>query len=180
LKVIGWTPPPPPPASLPSVRPVQAANLAQAQAKADFPIVAPAGLPADVISSTISVTPAQVYSKVTHSWHTGSPFVTFAYKRNGGRSFALRAERYDPQTGPPPKYMYSSDDAPGGKIALAKHANFTWRNGDQVMSASEDDGITAAEILAIQQAMQGVTVPERQTGLNDSGTIVKRYVLRAP
>jgi hypothetical protein len=175
--ILQWTPPPPPPKSVTSAMRSQTATLAAAQARVPFTIAAPAGLPNDVKSETIVTTPTAIYYKTTHSWRVGTPAIDFVYHRAGGRSFSLMADQLDARTGPQPKYVFDADSLTvrGGHVALVKHENFAWSNGNQVMTVIAD-GISVREIEAIRVAMRGVPLPLAQTraALN-SGTIVKQY-----
>jgi hypothetical protein len=178
-RVMGWTPPPNPRKSLRSPAMSQNVTLQSARALVPFTIVPPAGLPNDVVSSRIAMVSVKVYSKTTHSWQIGSPSVSFAYRRAGGRSFSLLAGRFDPQTGPPPKYMFAAEDLPGGKVALHKLPHFARRNGDQIISVTED-GISAGEIDAIRVAMRGTPVPGAEGSRLHSGTLEKQYQMTPP
>ena len=141
IKVIGWTPPAGDPKS--SVRGTAQADAAAAQAYLDFALVPPSGLPADVVATKIWTIPTQIYTKATHVWETGPAFALFTYRRAGGRSFSILADRFDPRTGTPSKYMFLSQDLPGGRTALTRYEKFIWRNGDQVTSIVAGDGISA-------------------------------------
>lgn len=181
LQERGGIAPPPVPESLVSTLRSQSATLAAAQSRVPFTIVAPAGLPNDITSSKIVTTATGVYSKINHSWRVGSPAVSFIYRRTHGRSFTLQADRFDPQDGMPPKYMFLAEDpAPDGQPVLVRHENVAWRNGSQIMTVIEDENISAPEIEAIRVAMQGVTVPRRELHASDSGTLVKFYRIPAP
>jgi hypothetical protein len=157
--ILHWTPPPPaPPAVWSAMRP-RTATLAQAQSRVSFTIVAPEGLPKDAVSERIVTKAPGVYSKTTRSWSLGSPAVVFLYRRAGGRSFMLTADRYDPRSGPPSKYLFVDlDRAQNGHEVVLRRDVFTWRNGDQVMDAHVDEGISAPEIAAIRTAMHGTIV----------------------
>jgi hypothetical protein len=173
IKVIGWTPPAGAPKS--SIPPAARADIAAAQAHLDFTLVPPSGLPADVVATKIWTAPTQIYTKATHIWATGPAFAMFIYRRSGGRSFSILADRFDAETGTPSKYMFESLDLPGGRAALTRHEKFTWRNGDQMMSIVEGDGIDAAEIEAIRQSMNGVPIPAFFPSRHD-GKVIKRYL----
>lgn len=136
-------------------------TLEAAQRRVSFRIVPPAGLPPDVTRERIWTTPTLVYSKVTHRWSKGDAVVTFSFDRLRGRTFTLLAERFDPRFGPPPAYVFE-DDSTGGRM-LVKHRHFAWRNGDQMMSANQDQTIGAAEIEAVRKAMAGIPLPEAVT-----------------
>lgn len=171
-RLMDWTPPPPPPKALDEAQRSQQLSLAAAQAKVDFTIVPPAGLPPDAVFTGIDTMPALIYDKAKRVWSKSAPALQFDYKRSGGRTFSISAEKDDPRTGPYGKYMWHVDDLPGGKVAMTKHARFIWKNGDQMMSAIEDDGISAAEILAIRAAMHGHDIAH-----DARETVVKRYRL---
>lgn len=166
--VLRWTPPPRAPASVESAMKSRTGDLAAAQARVDFTIVPPTGLPKDVISEKIATTPTGVYSKITHSWSVGNPCVWFVYRRTGGRSFMVLADRFDPREGAPAKYIFEDRGERNGRELLVRHEHFTWRNGLQIMSAIADEGISAAEIVTIRSAMRGtpyygIWPPQRAT-----------------
>lgn len=180
--VLQWQPPPPPPQWLTSAMSSQTATLATAQSRVPFKIVPPAGLPADIVSAKILTTSTVLYSKATHSWRKGTPDVAFTYRRADGRSFTLLADQFDPQAGPPPKYMFQDmGPAPDGRPVLVKHEHFAWRNGNQVMTVSEDDNISAREIEGIRVAMGGVALPRAETRRAlDSRTSIKLHLIPKP
>lgn len=173
-KVMGWTPPPPPPESL-KAGASQRLSLAAAQAKEPFTIVVPAGVPADSTLTSIRTMPVLVYDKETKRWSKGTPAIDFRYERSGNRDFSLMAEADDPRLGPTSKYIYVASDLPGGKVELIKHERFQWKNGNQLMTAIEDDGISAVEIQAVRSAMHGEAIAHFPRS-----TIEKSYVLAAP
>ncbi len=119
--------------------------------------------------------PTQIYTKATRVWKTGPAFATFTYRRLDGRSFSILATEFDPQTGTPSKYMFESQDLPGGRTALIRHEQFTWRNGDQVTSIVEGDDISASEIESIRRAMNGVPIEGVYPSRHD-GKVIKRYL----
>jgi hypothetical protein len=177
-QVLQWTPPPvPPPRWLTSRLRWQSATLASARARVPFTVVPPAGLPRDVTAVSIATAPSGVYDKLTRSWELGSQAIAFTYQRSGNRSFTLLADRFDPRTGPPSQYMYEyTGRVHDGLPVLVRHDEFTWRNGDQVMTAIDGAGITADEIRAIQNVMHGVPVAVARTRAErDSGEIDKLY-----
>ncbi len=177
-QILKWSPPPvPPPRSLASRLRPHSATLASAQARVPFKIVLPEGLPHDVRLTSIATSPSGVYDKVTRTWQLGSQAVYFTYQRSRGRSFTLLADRFDPRTGPPSRYMYEdTGKVRNGMPVLVRHEKFTWRNGDQVIMATDGTGIRADEIRAIRSAMHGVNIAAAQTsGALDSGTIDKMY-----
>jgi hypothetical protein len=177
-QILQWTPPSvPPPDWLTSRLHAQAATLASAQARVSFRIVPPAGLPSDIRSSSVATSLTGIYNKMTRTWELGSQVVFFTYERSGNRSFTLLADRFDPRTGPPPRYMYEDTGrVRNGVPVLVRHEKFTWRNGDQIMSAIDGSGITADEIRAVQSTMHGVPIPVAETrNARDSGTIDKLY-----
>jgi len=159
----------PPQALMPALSP-QIATRATAQSRVPFTLVTPAGLPRDTVAAKIQTTPVAVYSKATHTWRIASQVVTFSYERAGGRSFDLMAERFDPRGEAPGRYLFEAKDPTAdGRPVIVKHERFTWRNGDQTMTAVEW-GITASEIAAIQAAMHGVSLPRRELHAPGSGT----------
>ena len=84
------------------------------------------------------------------------------------------AEQFNQQDGLQPKYMFEADGlASNGRPILVKHEHFAWRNGNQVMMATQSDGISALEIEAIQAAMRGVALPQREPHAPDTGTTMK-------
>jgi len=171
----------PPPRSVTSAMRTQTARLATAQSRVPFTIVSPAGLPNDVTSATISTTPTAVYSKATRSWRVGSPDVQFTYQRSGGRSFFLIADRFDPQVCLPGKYIFEKDGtAPDGHSILTKREHFAWRNGNQLMEATEDEDISAPEIEAIRIAMHGIALPPRPTLTPCKSGEIKKILIAAP
>ncbi len=181
LEAMGGSAPPPVPTAVLSSLPSLPATLASAQSRVPFTIVAPSGLPKDVVSTSIRTIGTGIYSKRTHSWRAGSADVTFAYRRTDGRSFELIADVYDPQAELPPKYMFEAmDPALNGRPVLIRHEHFAWRNGNQVMLATEGTGITKDEILAIQRAMRGIALPRRDLHAPASGRSTKMYILKKP
>ncbi len=186
LQAKGGFAPPPPPESLRQSVLKQAwsspdATLATAQSRVPFTIVPPAGLPHDVMSAKIRTAPTWVYSTVTHSWRIGPSTATFIYRRPGGRSFELLADRFDPQSGPPSKYIFEAKDpTPDGQPVLVRHELFAWRNGNQIMSVVEGDGISTREIEAIRNAMHGVALPGRWPYAPEPGTSLKAYPATQP
>lgn len=171
--ILRWKPPPPAPAAVESAMRSHTGTLAQAQARVNFAIVAPAGLPKDVVSETVTTVPTGVYSRITRSWSVGSPAVWFVYGRRGGSSFTLLADRFDPREGPPSKYVFLDKGERNGHEVLERYDTFTWRNGDQVMSAASGKGLSAAEIGRIRAAMHGIPIPGVWPPQN--GSIEKQY-----
>lgn len=181
LQAMGGIAPPPAPESLVSALSPQNATLATAQSRVRFTIVPPAGLPNDIASEKIQTTPTGVYSKITRSWRVGSPVVSFFYRRAGGRSFMLIADRFDPQSQLPSKYMFEAKDpAPDGRPVLVKHEMFAWRNGNQIMTVVEGRGISGSEIKAIRAAMHGVVLAQRGLHVPASGTSLKFLRITKP
>ncbi len=177
-KVMGWTPPPDPSKALDKKTTVtQTGSLAEAQSRVAFRIVPPAGLPAGVVSAKIQTNRALTYLKATRSWSEGPVVVWFTYSLSDGSTLQLTAEQYDPRTGPPPKYMFEGEDLPHGRVGLTKFAHYAWRNGDQIMSATEGDGITGREIEAIRDAMHGVELKAWKPGDPNTESVEKRYRL---
>ncbi len=162
LQALGGIAPPAAPQSLISKLTSHNETLASAQSHVAFTIVPPAGLPRDIVSSTIQVTPIGIYSTQTHAWRAGPPEVRFVYRRTEGREFTLTAARYNPKGERPAKYMFEAKaPAADGRPVLVRHERFAWRNGNQLMTAIEGSAISAAEIAAIQSAMHGLAVPRR-------------------
>lgn len=158
-QILQWKPPPPAPRRVWSAMRPKPMSLAEAQARVDFTILPPAGLPRDVASESIAATAPGLYSKTTRSWSVGNPIVMFTYRREGGRSFMLTATRYDARSGPPSKYVFEDmDRKENGREVILRRDVFTWRNGDQSMSVVADEGITNEEAVAIRTAMNGVPV----------------------
>jgi hypothetical protein len=156
--ILHLTSPPPAPGPIESAMRSQTGSLAAAQARVSFTIVPPAGLPADALLGSIVTAPTGVYSRVTRRWSVGTSAVWFIYRRPGGRTFSLMAERFDPREGPPSKYWFEYRGVRDGRIFVIRHDKFTWRNGEQVMSATAE-GISAVEIARIAAAMNGTTIP---------------------
>lgn len=69
---------------------------------------------------------------------------------------------------------------PDGQAVIVKHEHFAWRNGNQIMTATEGSGISAAEITAIRAAMRGVALRERELHGPTSGTSSKLYLVAKP
>ncbi|HTA39105.1 MAG TPA: hypothetical protein VK760_08525 [Candidatus Acidoferrales bacterium] len=174
FKVIGWTPPSGGPKT--AERPAIRADAAAAQAHLGFTLVPPSGLPADVVATKIFTAPVQIYTKATKIWSTGPTFASFSYRRANGHSFSILTAQFDQRTGSPAKYVFDAQDLPGGRTALTRHEKFTWRNGDQVTSIVSGDGISAPEILAIRQSMNGAPIEGVYPNIHD-GTIVERYLI---
>lgn len=156
--LLHWSPPPPAPRRVWSAMRPEPSTLAAARARVAFKIVAPAGLPADVVAANISIARSGAFATQTHAWSAGDATVTFGYRRANGRSFRLMAERFDPSAPPPSKYIFNSDERDAQGLPV-RHDVFTWRNGDQTMSAVADDGISSSEITRIRSAMRGVAIP---------------------
>jgi hypothetical protein len=180
LQALGGIAPPPAPKSFVAMLSSKDATLATAQSRVNFTIVPPAGLPKDIASAKIWTTPTGVYSQANRSWRVGSPAVTFFYQRANG-SFSLLADRFDPRAGMPGKYMFEARD-PGsdGRPVLIKHERFAWRNGDQIMTAIENEDVSASEIDAIRVAMHGVALPRRELHAPDPGTSHTLYRIDKP
>jgi len=172
-KVIGWTPPPPPKSLRAGAS--QRLSLAAAQAKEPFTIVVPAGVPSDARLTSVRTMPVLVYDKTRKRWSKGTPAIELRYKRSRNRDFSFMIEADDPRLGPTSKYIYEAEDLRGGKVELIKHERFQWRNVDQLMTAVEDDGISAAEIEAVRSAMHGEAIEHLPLS-----TIEKAYVLGTP
>jgi hypothetical protein len=159
--ILHWTPPAvKPPASLYQAMKPETVSLSEAQKRVGFTLVAPTGVPSDATGPTITVAPTGVYSPTTHTWSKGPSVVVFRYTRADGQSFLVSASAASTQAPPRSKYVFEDRgvDKAGNPI-LVRHEAFSWRNGDQRMSIIADEGITAAEILAIQSAMHGTAIP---------------------
>ena len=181
--MLGWTPPPAPPAALVAKMNMTTVTLAGAQSQVPFSVVAPTGLPNNIASSFIQTGPSGTYTKATHRWSEGSRYVIFSYKRSDGRSFELIADRYDSKAGPAPKYIYSTKDDrdPSDPHAVfIKHEHFVWRNGDQVLSVTEDTGISAREIDAIREAMRGIPLARTESRKLLNGRTEVKLRVRKP
>jgi hypothetical protein len=172
--LLRWKPPPPAPKSVWSaMRPIPV-TLGQAQARVPFRIVAPTGLPRDVLAQKIYAGSPGVFSETTHSWSLGAPYVNFVYHRAGGRSFSLMAARYAAGGEPPSKYMFEDMDRKAhGREVILRRDKFTWRNGDQVMTAIANEGIDATEIVSIRSAMRGAEIPEVYRPPQHDGTVTQ-------
>jgi len=176
LQALGGVVPPPAPASFVAQLAPQLATLALAQARVNFTIVPPAGLPADAAPSSIHVGPIGVYTKETHVWRVAAAGVTFAYRRSDGRELVLIAKRYDPNDLLARYIFEAKGPAADGRPVLVKHERFAWRNGDQLMTAIADSDMSAAEIAAIQSAMHGTSVPRRNAQIPGGGDLFFRPV----
>ncbi|MGA8324683.1 MAG: hypothetical protein WB757_01275 [Candidatus Cybelea sp.] len=172
--ILHWKPPPPAPKTVWSaMRPVTV-TLAEAQARVPFRIVPPTGLPHDVRAQKIYAGSPGVFSEATHSWSLGTPYVNFVYRRADGRSFSLMATRYAARGEPPSKYMFEDMDRKAhGREVILRRDRFTWRNGDQVMTAIADEGIDATEIVAIRSAMRGTEIPGVYRPPQHDGTVTQ-------
>ncbi|MBV8245138.1 MAG: hypothetical protein JOZ38_04380 [Candidatus Eremiobacteraeota bacterium] len=156
-QILHWVPPPPPPKSVTDKMVTREVSLSEAQARAGFTVVSPAGLPPDVVRQTISMAPTGVYDTQARAWRSGPPAVGFQYWRRDGRSFVLLAHRADPHEPAPSKFVYEDMGGPG-KLVLIKRELFVWRNGNQTMQIAAGDAISAREIVAIRTAMHGTAV----------------------
>lgn len=181
LQRLGGIAPPPAPKALLSKLSSQNTSLAAAQSRVSFTIVPPLGLPSDVTSSKIVTTATGVYSKATRVWQPGPPEVYFVYHRSGGRQFALRANKYDPQGEMPAKFMFEArDPGPDGRPVLVKHEQFAWRNGDQELTITQSQDVNAREIEAIRVAMHGIVLPRRNLHAPEHGSTSTLHVLPHP
>lgn len=177
LQALGGSAPPPVPQRVLSKLTAQSADLTSAQSRVGFRLVPPAGLPADVSTARIRTVPAGVYSVKAHAWQAGPMEVHFSYRRSGGRAFMLIAEPYDPHGEMPGRYMFEATDTlKNGRPVLLKHEHFAWRNGNQMMSATEGNGLSAAEIGSIRRAMHGVPLRLRALHAAPSGGPMKVHV----
>ncbi len=176
--ILHWSPPTVRPTALvyKGMRP-QTVSLREARARVHFTLVVPLGVPSDASGPTIQVSPTGVYSRTTQTWSVGPPIAMFWFRRGDGRMFSLSAAPASTQTTPPSKYSFEDrgTDKAGNPI-LVKHERFVWRNGDQIMTAIAGDGITPAEIAAIQAAMHGTplhTVWPPQHGADEAITMIR-------
>lgn len=163
VQALGGIAPPPPPAGLVAKLHSHSGTLAQAQSRVAFTIVPPAGLPRGAVLTNVMTDTTGILDARSGSWSVGPPVVTFWYRRADGREFTIVAERYDAQAKPLGKYVFEArNPAPNGKPVLIKHQRFAWRNGDQLMDIVSGAALSTPEILAIQSAMHGVSVPLRK------------------
>ncbi len=177
----GIAPPAPPKSELAQLKSETAKTLADAQSRVSFTIVAPSGLPSDAVRSEIMTTPTGIFDKHTQTWSKGPVEVAFSYRRSGGRTFVLLADRYDATAQKPPKYLFTPlGIGRDGKPIIAKHENFAWRNGDQVMQAAEGPELSVPEIRNIEHAMGGVWVPERNLHAPDTSPTNTLRVITRP
>ena len=136
-------------------------SLARAKQQANFVLVAPIGLPRDIVNRRIFAAPLAVWSKQENAWSTDGVQVTFAYVRRDGRAFDIIVDRYSPLSVPAPRYIYDTDDAAldGKPDPRGGGENFVWRNGDQVVHVVASAAISADEISQIRAAMHGIPLP---------------------
>lgn len=160
LVAMGIRPMPSPPRALLGEIKPEMVTLAQAQKRANFHVVAPAGLPSDVVARKIMISPLAVANE-RGDWHFTGSQITFEYRRASGATIVLVADRYSPLDVPYPRYIYRQDGvtASGMPIVRDRYEDFVWRNGDQVLRAQTSDGLTVREIAAIRSAMRGVALP---------------------
>ncbi|MBV9647430.1 MAG: hypothetical protein JO043_08210 [Candidatus Eremiobacteraeota bacterium] len=179
LRALGGEAPPPAPAALVSHLISHDVTLTKAQSHVNFTIVPPVGLPPDVVAVRIVMANTGVYSRTWHTWTVGPPSVTFVCRRRNGNSFQLLADRFDPHEGSPPKYLFEAkDDAQtSGPLVLVRHEHFAWRNGDQVMSATESNALRASEIESIRAAMHGIALPRRNLHAPETPEKGKLYIV---
>lgn len=181
LQALGGIAPPPAPTALISQLKSQRVSLTQAQSRVSFTIVPPSGLPKDIVSSKIVVSPTGILNTRTHSWSVGPQEVVFWYRRANGGEFALVADRYDARGERPGEYVFETGGAgANGRPILIKHRHFAWRNGDQQMTATEGRELRAGEILAIQAAMHGSPVPMRSLNSPDTPSTRTLRIIRPP
>lgn len=84
------------------------------------------------------------------------------------------ATRYAARGEPPSKYMFEDMDRKAhGREVILRRDRFTWRNGDQVMTAIADEGIDATEIVAIRSAMRGTEIPGVYRPPQHDGTVTQ-------
>jgi len=155
-------------------------SLDRARRQANFTVVPPAGLPHDVVSRTIFISPLAVWSKQRNAWSVDGLQVTFAYVRAHGRTFNIIANRYSALSLPASRYIYDADDIPaGGKPSLRdRKEQFVWRNGDQTLRAVTSAAISAREIDRIRTAMRGIPLPRYDGPARKSAeNRVERFVI---
>ncbi|HEY7994736.1 MAG TPA: hypothetical protein VID24_11020 [Candidatus Eremiobacteraceae bacterium] len=164
----GWAPPTPPDklwkAIMQQSSSAQNEPLGTAQTHVSFAIVPPAGLPRDVVSAAIYTVPTLEYSTSLQTWQLGPHIAWFVYRRANGKTFVILAKPFDPREGTPSKYIFEADEdhpGPNGRLTLLKHDVFTWKNGNQVITAIDGSVISAREIEAIRTAMDGIPIPGR-------------------
>jgi hypothetical protein len=180
LQALGGIAPPAPPQRVLSKLKGEAVTLAAAQKRVSFTLVPPAGLPRDIISAGIHIVPTGTYVPATNSWKIGPEEVQFDYHRQDGRRFTITADPYNPNAEKPPKYIFDADSAPGGRPRLIKYENFAWRNGDQMMMATADGDLSAAEIRNIEAAMHAAPVAQRALHEPFRGKTMRLRVLVKP
>ncbi len=155
-------------------------SLARARQQANFTLIAPIGLPRDVVRRDIFATPLAVWSKSRNAWSIDGLQVTFAYVRADGRTFDIIANRYSALSLPASRYIYDADDVPrDSKPNLRNRAEqFVWRNGDQTMRAVTSTAIGAHEIDLIRAAMRGIPLPRFDGHARKAvGNRVERFVI---
>lgn len=162
LVALGGEAPPQAPPGFAERLEVEGGNLAAAQARVPFTIVPPAGVPSDARLIKIATAQTGTYDRSIRTWRVDARAVTFSYARAHGRSFVLMADRFDPNDATISKYIFEAED-PGsdGRPVLIKHEHFAWRNGSQVMSATEGRELSAREIERIRSAMHGIALARR-------------------
>ena len=150
----GWAPPPPPPGFVAKLH-TQTVTLARAQSLVKFTLVAPSGVPADAVLSSVDISHVGLYDRSAHIWRVGPTEATLRYRRSGGRFFLAMLSHYDPLE-LPGRYLFQDNgpDAHGNPI-LVRYQNFAWRNGDQLTEITADGMLNANEIRAIARAMHG-------------------------
>ncbi len=94
---------PPVPASVIAASRPMKTTLAAARQRANFTVVAPTGLPGDVMDTATFIGPISVWSRTARAWSTHGEELTFWYDRSGGRTFNVVAEGYDPSNFPAPR-----------------------------------------------------------------------------
>jgi hypothetical protein len=154
--------------------------LAEAQRRANFTVVPPAGLPRDVVSRTVFTSPLAVWSKQRNAWSTDGVQVTFAYVRGDGRAFDIIAHRYSARGAPAARYIYDADAVPrdGKPNRRNRQEQFVWRNGDQTLQVVASAAIAADEIDRIRAAMHGVPLPRYDgPARRRAGDRVERFVI---
>ncbi len=158
--ILHWTPPAQPiPTSLRPALQGSNVDFEAARKAVNFALVAPAGLPGFAKPSFIRVASAGIYSAQTHAWTRGSKYVEFGYQRADGGDFVLIAASAESLRAPLSRYMFEDRGADkAGNPILVRRERFVWRNGDQVTAAIVSEHLSAAEIVAIRDAMHGIPI----------------------
>ena len=154
-------------------------TLAQAQRQANFRVIAPAGLPADVVSRAIFAAPLAVWSEQRDAWSTDGVQITFAYRRSNGRAFDIIAVRYTSLSLPVPHYIYDVDDVPpDGKPNLRyRRENVVWRTGDEALHVVASPAISSREIGHVRAAMHGIPLARYDNPFKKPAMRTERFAI---